>query len=117
MLRHVASKRKHVFAGIYYSELYLWQMKAKSYHGRDKKEIGRKWKEVDPSCTKSTILKKIINLRSSLRKQTKEEKDSGADEINVFKLWHYDLLKFVEDQEVPRNHRSKTLTTKTVKVR
>ncbi|CAH1955462.1 unnamed protein product [Acanthoscelides obtectus] len=76
-------------------------------------KIDKKLKEIDPSCTTtvSTVLKKINNLRSSFRKEAKKVKDSmrtgsGADEVYHPKLWYYDLLKFVEDQEVSRNSRS-----------
>lgn len=104
------------FIAIYRNEPCLWQVKAKIYHDRGKKEAAylklvEKWKEVDPSCTKSTILKKINNLRSSFRKEANKAKDSmrtgsATDEVYHPKLWYYDLLKFVEDQEVPRNSRS-----------
>ncbi|XP_031333976.1 uncharacterized protein LOC116163988 [Photinus pyralis] len=104
------------FIAIYRNESYLWQVKSKDYHDRGKKEAAylkliEKLKEIDPSCTKSTVLKKINNLRSSFRKEAKKVKDSmrtgsGADEVYHPKLWYYDLLNFVEDQEVSRNSRS-----------
>ncbi|CAH1968461.1 unnamed protein product [Acanthoscelides obtectus] len=104
------------FIAIYRNELCLWQVKSKDYHDRGNKEAAylklmEKMKEIDHSCTKSTVLKKNNNLRSSFRKDAKTVKDSmrtgsGADEVYHPKLWYYDLLKFVEDQEVSRNSRS-----------
>ena len=94
----------------------MWKIKSKEYHDRPKKEAAysrllEKLKEIDSSATKSSVVKKINNLRSSYRKELKKVKDSmksgtGADEVYEPKLWYYKLLSFLDDQDIPRNSRS-----------
>ncbi|XP_054259939.1 uncharacterized protein LOC128994012 [Macrosteles quadrilineatus] len=104
------------FISVYQSEKCLWKVKSADYHDRMKKEAayGRLievWKQVDPNCNKSTVLKKINNLRSSYRKELKKVREatkSGASAEDVYlpKLWYYNLLHFLDDQETPRQSRS-----------
>lgn len=104
------------FINAYESEKCLWKIKSAEYHDRTKKEAayGRLvevWKQVDGNCSKNTVLKKINNLRSSYRKELKKVREStksgsSRDELYVPKLWYYNLLHFLDDQETPRNSRS-----------
>lgn len=104
------------FISVYQSEKSLWKVKSADYHDRMKKEAayGRLievWKQVDPNCNKSTVLKKINNLRSSYRKELKKVREAtksgaSADDVYLPKLWYYNLLHFLDDQETPRQSRS-----------
>lgn len=104
------------FISVYESEKCLWKIKSPEYHDRMKKEAayGRLvevWKEVDANCTKATVLKKINNLRSSYRKELKKVREStrsgsSREDVYIPKLWYYNLLQFLDDQETPRNSRS-----------
>lgn len=66
----------------------------------------RKMKEVDPSADISKVQKKINNLRTVFRKELKKVESShasgsGTDNIYVPKLWYYEKLMFLKDQEQP----------------
>jgi hypothetical protein len=72
------------FINIYQSEFCLWKIKSKGYHDRPKKEAAysrllEKLKEIDSSATKSSVVKKINNLRSSYRKRI--EKSERFNEV------------------------------------
>lgn len=50
-------------------------------------------------------------MRSSYRKELKKIKEStksgsGTDEVYQPKLWYFDSLRFLNDQETPRQSRS-----------
>ncbi|KAG8231412.1 hypothetical protein J437_LFUL012422 [Ladona fulva] len=104
------------FILLYESEPCLWKMKSPDYHDRLKKDAAyarlvEKWKEVEPSSTKLTILRKINNLRSSYRKELKKVKESMksgslVEEVYVPKLWYFKLLQFLDEQEMPQSSRS-----------
>ncbi|XP_061717035.1 uncharacterized protein LOC133524893 [Cydia pomonella] len=104
------------FIEIYRSEPSLWKVKAKEYHDRDKKEAAYrrllvKLREVEPTSDKAAVVKKINNLRCTYNKEHKKvnasnKSGAGTEEIYEPKLWYYPLLKFLDDQHVPRPSRS-----------
>ena len=93
----------------------LWQIKNKEYSDRNKKnlayeELVKKYKEVDAVASKETVTKKINSLRSVFKKElikVKKSETSGTGEEEVYKpsLWYFDLLHFLNDQDVPRTPR------------
>lgn len=67
-----------------------------------------KLQEIDETATKETVVKKVDSLRSNFRKELKkikESKRSGAGTENVYipKLWYFEKLQFLLDQETPRS--------------
>lgn len=104
------------FINIYRSEHCLWKIKSKEYHDKFKRDAAyilliEKLKEIDTSATKSVVVKKINNLRSSYQKELKKVKEStrtglGADDVYQPKLWYLNMLSFLDDQDIPRNSRS-----------
>jgi len=63
---------------------------------------------MDPTATKEIVVKKIDSLRSNFRKEFKKIKDSkrsgsGTDNLYTTKLWYFDKLQFLVDQETHRN--------------
>ncbi|KAF5280657.1 hypothetical protein FQA39_LY05305 [Lamprigera yunnana] len=90
------------FIEIYRSEPSLWQIKSNEYHDR----FVTKLKEIEPDANKSSVIKKINNFRSTVRKQKKKRDmsmKSGAGTDNVYspKLWYFDLFDFRGDHDVP----------------
>jgi len=116
MSREKESQCIEDFINIYRSEHCLWKIKSKKYHDKCKRDAAykllvEKLKEIDSSATKSVVVKKINNLRSSYRKELKKIKEStrtgsGADDVYQPKLWYYNMLSFLDDQDTPRNSRS-----------
>jgi len=104
------------FIEIYKNETCLWQNKSKEYHDRDLKLAAykillEKFKEVDSKATIDTVKSKINTIRCTFKKEfgkvkASQKSGSGADEIYIPKLWYYDSLKFLKDQEIPRESRS-----------
>lgn len=99
------------FIEIYKSEPCLWRVKSKEYHDRDKRyaayeKLVTKLKELEPDTTRNSVVKKINNLRSNVRKEKKKHdmsKKSGAstDDLYIPKLWYYNLFDFLGDQDMP----------------
>jgi hypothetical protein len=94
----------------------LWKVKSKDYYNRSKKDasyeilIG-KVQEVEPDATRDTVVKKINNLRSAFRKEDKKVTKSqvsiaGAEEMYAPRLWYYNQLLFLCDQEAPHSSTS-----------
>lgn len=57
------------------------------------------------------MVKKINNLRSSVRKEKKKYDSSlksgaSADDVYRPKLWYYDMMSFLSDQDTPRESTS-----------
>lgn len=87
----------------------LWKIKSKSYHNRDLRDAAYvKLLDVTKSfmsnATKDTVLKKINNLRSSYRKEQKKvlsckKSGMGTEDLYIPKLWYFDDLSFLIDQE------------------
>lgn len=68
-------------------------------------------KEVDSKATIDTVKSKINTIRCTFKKElikvkSSQKSGSGVDEIYVPKLWYYNLLQFLTDQEEPRASRS-----------
>ncbi|XP_052873758.1 uncharacterized protein LOC128279076 [Anopheles cruzii] len=90
----------------------LWQVKNKDYSDRNKKAdaydaLITKYKEIEPTCTRETVAKKINNLRTVYRKESEKVRRSAAsgcaaDRIYRPRLWYYDKLHFLRDQDTPR---------------
>ncbi|XP_022162645.1 uncharacterized protein LOC111028339 [Myzus persicae] len=116
MSREKESQCIEDFINIYRSEHCLWKIKSREYHDKCKRDAAHKLlvenlKEIDSSATKSVVVKKINNLRSSYRKELKKVKEStrtgsGADDVYQPKLWYFNILSFLDDQDTPRNSRS-----------
>ncbi|CAK1597851.1 unnamed protein product [Parnassius mnemosyne] len=104
------------FIELYRNEPCLWQNKSKEYHDRERKSAAykvllEKIKEIDSTATIDTVKNKINTLRCTFKKEVLKVKSSqrsgsGKDDIYIPKLWYYDLLQFLTDQEVPRSSRS-----------
>lgn len=107
-----AKQNQEDFIALFRDSPCLWQTSSKDYHDRLKRDaaykiLQEKLKEVDPDANKDCVIKKINNMRSSFRKELKKVKDSmktgsGSDEVYQPKLWYYDSLMFLTDQETPR---------------
>ena len=101
------------FIELYRSHPCLWQIKSKDYHNRDKKEtaykiLTEKLKEIDVDADRSAVVRKINNMRSSIRKEKNKylaslKSGASADDVYRTKLWYYDLLNFIVNQEEPRH--------------
>ncbi|KAF5271162.1 hypothetical protein FQA39_LY18841 [Lamprigera yunnana] len=99
------------FIATYRSEPCLWRIKSREYHDRDVREAAydrliTKLKEIEPDANKSSVVKKINNFRSNVRKKKKKRdmsRKSGAGTDNVYspKLWYFDLFDFLGDHDVP----------------
>lgn len=65
-------------------------------------------KEKYPNATKGFVIKTILGLRISFRRELKKvlqsQKKSGssADDVYVPSLWYYELLSSISDCETPR---------------
>ncbi|XP_039751715.1 uncharacterized protein LOC120627754 [Pararge aegeria] len=100
------------FIESYRNETCLWKTTSKDYHDRNKKNAAydrliEKYKPIDPNATRDTVVKKINNLRTTYKKELNKIKKScksgaGTDEIYKPRLWYFELLSFLYDQEVPR---------------
>ncbi|KAM4013343.1 uncharacterized protein ACNLHF_006454 isoform 1-T1 [Anomaloglossus baeobatrachus] len=99
----------------------LWKIKSVDYSNRYKKkqayeQLIELFQRHNPTETITTeiVRKKIQGLRTVYKKElNKVEKASksgaGTEELYVPKLWYYDLLAFIRDQEVPRTITSLSL--------
>uniref|UniRef100_A0A6P7FAQ7 Uncharacterized protein LOC114326385 n=1 Tax=Diabrotica virgifera virgifera TaxID=50390 RepID=A0A6P7FAQ7_DIAVI len=100
------------FIKCYRNETCLWNVKSKDYHDRHKKNAAYdrliiKYKPIDPSANREMVVKKINNMRTCYRKELNKAKKSlisgaGTDEVYVPRLWYFDLLNFLYDEEIPR---------------
>ena len=87
----------------------LWKIKSDEYSDREKKAAAYKilhetFKEHFPDSTLDDLKKKLNSLRSNfraeLRKVEKSEKSgAGTDDIYKPKLWYFDAMLFLKDQE------------------
>lgn len=99
------------FIELFKSQEPVWYIKSKDYYNKGKRNecydlLLTKIQSVDPTANRDTVTKKINNLRSSFRKEFKKvtvSKVSGAsaDDIYKPKLWYYNELLFLKDQEEP----------------
>lgn len=90
----------------------LWKVKSGEYRDRNKKckayeELLQKYKEIDEGASVQTVKNKIDSMRASFRRELKKIKESqrsgaGEDEVYTPHLWYFEHLKFLSDQEIPR---------------
>ena len=100
------------FIELYKSKECLWKIKSKEYRNRFLREAAYDeliafCKTLGHNANKDFVTKKINNLRTSFKKELKKQersKRSGAevDEIYEPRLWYFQELMFLRDQEVPR---------------
>lgn len=74
-------------------------------------ELVKKYKEVDPAADRNLVVKKISSLRTVYKKELGKVNSSlksgaGADEVYKPKLWYFELLQFLGDQDSTRRGRS-----------
>lgn len=104
------------FIELYQSFTCLWLVKSKEYSDRNKKglayaEMVKKYKEIDPSADRNTVVKKINALRTVYKKELSKVNNSsksgaGADEIYKPSLWYFEHLHFLNDQDSVRPTRN-----------
>lgn len=94
------------FLEIYRKNECLWKVKSKYYYNKTKKKEGyaqllAKGRTADPNFTEDDVKKKINNFRSSFRKEYKKVSASVTEENEPYvpKLWYYDNLLFLKDEE------------------
>ncbi|XP_069616269.1 uncharacterized protein [Ranitomeya imitator] len=103
------------FLEIYQSFPCLWKIKSPEYSNREKRKAGySKLIELynlhapEEQATETVVKKKIQALRTVWRKELNKvlhssKSGSSTDEVYVPKLWYFDYLNFLRDQEVPRS--------------
>ncbi|CAL1672229.1 unnamed protein product [Lasius platythorax] len=111
-LRGISKENLNAIIELYRSKPCLWKIKSTEYLNRIEKEkawdeLLKKFKEFDREATKNSIMKKMNSLKNCWRKENKKVRNSvksgaGEDEIYQPKLWYFDLLHFLDDQETPR---------------
>lgn len=88
----------------------MWQIRNKDYHNKAKREksydtLVEKMKEIDPTADRYKVQKKINNIRTVFQKEYKKYMEScvsgNGDAVYVPKLWYYEKLAFLRDQEEP----------------
>lgn len=99
------------FIDIFKSEECLWMIKSKDYMNKIKRDVAYTHlvdfvKTFDVNANKDTVTKKIANLRTvfkrELKKITTKVSGAGADEVYEPKIWYFQDLMFLKDQETPR---------------
>ncbi|XP_077105048.1 uncharacterized protein LOC143759239 [Ranitomeya variabilis] len=103
------------FLEIYQSFPCLWKIKSPEYSNREKRKAGySKLIELynlhapEEQATETVVKKKIQALRTVWRKELNKvlkssKSGSSTEEVYVPKLWYFDYLNFLRDQEVPRS--------------
>lgn len=91
----------------------MWKIQSKEYSDREAKAAAysvliEKLKQKDASANRERVTKKINAIRSSFRKEVKKvaasrRSGAAADDIYQPRLWYYNLLLFLQDQEVGRD--------------
>lgn len=104
------------FIELYKSYSCLWKVKSAEYSDRNKKNsayesLRQKLSEVDDNASIELVKKKVDNLRGCFRKELKKIKCSktsgaGAEEVYHPRLWYFEHLLFLADQETPRESTS-----------
>ncbi|XP_068212570.1 uncharacterized protein [Palaemon carinicauda] len=92
----------------------LWKVKSKEYSNKMARNIGISalqdvLKELDPDCTRDTVIKKINCLRSSFRRECRKIESSkkcgiSPDDIYRSSLWYFEEMMFVVDQDGTRDN-------------
>ena len=104
------------FINLYRSHECLWMVKSKNYSNKHMREqaydsLLQCVKKFEPAASRDSITKKINNLRTSFRKECRKVESSklsgsGIEDIYVPKLWYFDQLVFLKDQDIPRQAQS-----------
>ncbi|KAG8295247.1 hypothetical protein J6590_083976 [Homalodisca vitripennis] len=102
------------FIELFRGEECLWKITSKDYHNKTKEEsykrLVEKVKEIHPDANNAVVTRKINSLRSAFRKELKKVdklvSGMGADKVYQSKLWYYDQLLFLTDQETPMTAKS-----------
>ncbi|XP_073450203.1 uncharacterized protein [Aquarana catesbeiana] len=91
----------------------LWKVKSKEYSNRSKRDEA--YKQLAELCTavyakadEKYVKGKIANLRTVFKKElhkieASKKAGAGADDVYVPRLWYFESLRFLDDQDVPRN--------------
>lgn len=100
------------FFDLYKEQECLWKLKSPSYHDKTARKramdiLVGKFQVVKPDANEDYVKKKINNYRTSYKRELKSVKNSsksgaGTEEIYKPKLWYFDLLSFLGDQDLPR---------------
>lgn len=100
------------FFELYKEQECLWKIKSELYHNRNARKkamdsLVLKFQEVNKQANEEFVKKKINNYRTSYKRELKLVQQSnksgiGTDDIYKPKLWYFDLLSFLNDQDVPR---------------
>ncbi|KAL1493968.1 hypothetical protein ABEB36_009647 [Hypothenemus hampei] len=100
------------FFELYKEQECLWKIKLPSYHDKNarKRAMGilvAKFQEVKNDANENFVKKKINNFRTSYKRELKlvknsSKSDAGSEEIYKPKLWYFELLSFLGDQDLPR---------------
>lgn len=100
------------FIELYRSYPCLWHVKSADYSNKIKKNeayavLVGKYREIDHTATRDSVVKRIASLRAAFRKEFRKlenSKKSGAGTEDIYKptLWYFDNLMFLKDQDIPR---------------
>lgn len=100
------------FIELYRSYPCLWKVKSQAYSNKLKKNqaydvLVCKYRQVNHTATRETVVKRIASMRASFRKEFRKlenSKRSGAGTEDIYKptLWYFDNLMFLKDQDNPR---------------
>ncbi|KAM7360898.1 uncharacterized protein ACRADG_008487 [Cochliomyia hominivorax] len=93
------------FIDLYQLEECLWQPKHPDYSNntvRNKAydKLVEKLKEVEPNPDRNMVVRKINSLRSAFRR---EYRKTNAKQNYETRLWYYDKLSFIADQNIKRS--------------
>lgn len=94
----------------------LWKIKSKEYSDRDLRnsayeKLIEKLRPINPGANRNLVVNKINCLRTNFRKEFKKVSCSvrsgkGLEEIYRPKLWYYEQMLFLKDQETAREGQS-----------
>ncbi|KAK4886488.1 hypothetical protein RN001_002759 [Aquatica leii] len=100
------------FFDMYKDQECLWKIKSSSYHDKTARKraidiLVAKFQEVKADANAEFVKKKINNFRTFYKRELKLVKNSsksrsGTDEIYKPKLWYFEFLFFLGDQDLPR---------------
>ena len=103
------TERTNQFIEIFKSEECLWMVNSKDYMNKIKRDEAYTYlvdfvKTFDENANKDTVIKKLANLRTVFKRELKKMELSGVgtEEIYEPKLWYFQNLMFLKDQETPR---------------
>lgn len=104
---HLSREFIRKFIEAYRSHPCLWKMKSPDYNTkRAKNEAYKKLihlcKSVCPDADQNFVIRKINSLRGAFRKAYKKAQQCDSKEAHP-KLWYYDLLLFVTQQDGEEN--------------